>query len=76
MSAHGLSDADTVRKFLEPLHSRAAAALSHLRRPGLLQLVSIDPDDRGMSYSPFAIGDVDRMVEAVLIDAEAGRNVP
>ena len=74
MSPTDLIDATTVRKFLELLHSRAAAALSHVRRPSVLQLVSISPDDRGMSYSPFAIGDVDRMVEAVLIDARSGRN--
>jgi hypothetical protein len=64
----------TVRKFLELLHARAASALSHLRRPGVLQTVSISPDDRGMSYSAFAIGDVDRMAGQVLIDAKAGRN--
>jgi hypothetical protein len=64
----------TIRKFLKLIHSRAAAALSHLRRPGVLQAVSISPDDRGLSYSAFAIGDVDRMFEAVLIDAKAGRN--
>jgi hypothetical protein len=74
MSAADLIDPATVRKFLELLHSRAAAALSYARRRGVLQTVSIDPDGRGMSYSPFAIGDVDRMVEAVLIDARAGRN--
>ena len=51
-----LIDEFTVRKFLTLLHSRAAAALSHVRRPGVLQLVSIAPDDRGMSISPFAIG--------------------
>jgi hypothetical protein len=67
-------DEFTVRKFLTLLHSRAAAALSHIKRPGVLQLVSISPDDRGMSFSPFAIGDVDSMLEAVLIDARAGRN--
>ena len=74
MSHSDLINADTVRKFIALVHERAANALSGTRRPGLLQLVSISPDDRGMSYSPFAIGDVDRMVEAVLIDA-ANRNV-
>jgi hypothetical protein len=70
-----LIDEFTVRKFLELLHSRAAAALSHIRRPGVLQLVSIAPGDRGMSISPFNIGDIDSMVEAALTDARAGRNV-
>jgi hypothetical protein len=69
-----LTHEPTVRKFLKLHHSRAAVALSHLRRPGVVQTVSISPDDRGMSYSAFAIGDVDRMAEQVLIDAEAGRN--
>src|SRR6516164_5706155 len=73
MTTDLLIDEPTVRKFLTLLHDRAAAALSHERRPGVLQLVSIDPDG-GMSFSPFAIGDVDSMLEAVLIDARAGRN--
>jgi hypothetical protein len=71
---NNLIDEPTVRKFLELLHTRAAAALSHERRPGLLQLVSKDPDG-GLSYSSFGIGDVDSMLEAALIDARAGRNV-
>ena len=70
-----LIDETTVRKFIELLHTRAAAALSHVRRPGVLQLVSIAPDDRGMSISPFAIGDIDSMLEAALTDARTGRNV-
>jgi hypothetical protein len=75
MSNSDLINADEARKFLQMLHDRAAAALSHVRRPGVLQLVSIAPDDKGMSISPFVVGDVDRMVEAALIDARAGRNV-
>ena len=75
MSHHDLKDADEVRKFLELLHTRAAAALRDVRRPGVLHLVSMAPDDRGMSVSPFNIGDVDHMLETALIDAKAGRNV-
>jgi hypothetical protein len=75
MSTQELIDEPTVRRFLTLLHERAASALSGVRRPGLLQLVSISPDDRGMSYSPFAIGDIDHMLKAVLADAKAGRNV-
>ena len=75
MSHHDLKDADEVRKFLELLHTRAAAALRDVRRPGVLHLVSMAPDDRGMSVSPFDIGDVDHMLETALIDAKAGRNV-
>jgi hypothetical protein len=70
-----LIDADTARKFLELIHARAANALSYLRRPGLLQLVSIAPDDKGMTISPFMVGDVDGMLEAALTDARSGRNV-
>lgn len=70
-----LIDADTARKFLDLIHARAANALSHLRRPGLLQLVSIAPDDKGMTISPFGIGDVDDMLQAALVDARNGRNV-
>jgi hypothetical protein len=75
MSNADLIDEPTVREFVTLLHNRAAGALSHVRRPGVLQLVSIAPDDRGMSVSPFAIGDVEHMTEAALIDARAGRNV-
>ncbi len=70
-----LIDPATVRKFLGLLHERAAAALSHMRRPGVIQLVSIAPDDRGMSISPFAIGDVDSMLEAALVNTRCGKNV-
>jgi hypothetical protein len=73
MSHDDLFDADASRKFLQWLNDGAAAALSHERRPGLLQLVTVSPDG-GISYSPFAIGDVDHQLEAVLIDAKAGRN--
>ena len=75
MTGDLLLDEPTVRKFLELLHARAAAALCDVRRPGVLHLVSMAPDDRGMSVSPFNIGDVDHMLETALIDAKAGRNV-
>jgi hypothetical protein len=65
----------TVRKFFGLIHDRAANALSHLRRPGLIQLVSIAPDDKGMTISPFAIGDITGMLEAAIVDARNGRNV-
>jgi len=65
----------TARKFIQLLHDRAAAALSHVRRPDVLQLISLSPGDKGMSVSPFAIGDVDGMLEAALTDARSGRNV-
>jgi hypothetical protein len=75
MSAADLIDPVTVRKFLEMLHARAAAALSDVCRPGVLHLVSMAPDDRGMSVSPFNIGDIDQMLECALTDARANRNV-
>jgi hypothetical protein len=65
----------TMHKFLTLFHARAAAAFSGIARPGELHLVSMSPDDRGMSVSPFNIGDVGHMLEAALIDARAGRNV-
>jgi Protein of unknown function (DUF3631) len=74
MSQSDLINADEARKFLELLHSRAAAALSHMRRPGVIQLVSIAPNDRGMSISAFAVGDVDSMLEAALVSARCGKN--
>jgi hypothetical protein len=71
-----LIDEPTVRAFLTLLHQRAAGALSHMRRPGVLHLISIAADDpRGMTVSPFNIGDIDHMVAAALIDAKGGRNV-
>jgi hypothetical protein len=73
--ADDLIDETTACKFIQLVHDRAAAALSHVRRPGVLQLVSIAPDDKGMSVSPFAVGNVDQMVEAALIDARAGRKL-
>ena len=63
-------DEFTIHKFLTLLHSRAAVALSHVRRPGVLQLVSIAPDDRGMTVSPFAIGDIDSMFKAAVLTRE------
>ena len=74
MTFDHLIDADEASKFLRWLNDAAAAALSHERRPGLLQLVTVSPDG-GVSYSPFAIGDLDSQLAAVLIDARAGRNV-
>jgi hypothetical protein len=42
-TAVNLIDESEIRKFLGLLHSRAAGALNHMRRPGVLQLVSIFP---------------------------------
>ena len=67
-----LIDEPTARKFLELLHSHAAAALSHIRRPGVLQLVSVSPDDRGLTTSAFNVGDVNSMLDAAF-DQRQGR---
>jgi hypothetical protein len=75
MSHDDLINADEARKFLTLYHARAAAAHAGIDLPVVVQLVSKAPDDRGMSVTPFVIGDVDHMVEAALIDARAGRNV-
>jgi hypothetical protein len=71
-----LIDASTIRKFLELQHAGAAAALAGVDNPGVLQLCSVLPDDRVMGGGvTFSIGDVDRMTEAALTAATAGRNV-
>jgi hypothetical protein len=70
-----LIDETIARKFFELLHARASHALSHLRKPGILQLVSVAPDSNGMTISPFLINDIDAMLEASLADAQSGRNV-
>jgi hypothetical protein len=75
MSHDELINADEARKFLTLYHAHAGAAHAGIDLPVVVQLVSKAPDDRGMSVTPFAIGDVDRMVEAAMIDARAGRNV-
>ena len=75
MSTPDLIDAATVRKFLDLLHTKAAAALRDVRHHGVLHLVSMAPDDRGMSVSSFNIGDVDHMLETALIDASAVESI-
>ena len=69
-----LIDEPTIRKFTKVLHARAAAALAETDRPGVLQLCSLAPDDR-LCTQAFSVGDVDAMVKAAIIGAEAGRNV-
>jgi hypothetical protein len=75
MNTTNLIDPATVRKFLAVVHERAAAATAHVDRPSVLHLVARAPDDRGMSCSAFLVGDIEHMLEAALIDAEAHRNV-
>jgi hypothetical protein len=75
MSHDDLINADQAHRFLTLYHARAGAAHAGIDLPCVLHLVSKTPDDRGMSVQAFSIGDVDRMLEAALIDARAGRNV-
>ena len=75
MSHDDLINEDEARKHLELVHTQAAAALVGLRRPGVLQLVSMAPDDRGLTTECFAIGDIDGMLKAAVDHAQAHRNV-
>ena len=75
MSHDDLTNADQARKFFQVLHSRAAVAHRNVHGPCLLQLVSMAPDDHGMSVECFNIGDIDAMLEAALDHARSGRNV-
>jgi hypothetical protein len=65
----------TIREFLARYHTWAAAAHAGIDLPVVVQLVSKAPDGRGMSVEAFNIGDDERMVEAALTHARAGRNV-
>jgi hypothetical protein len=69
------TDLTTIREFVEALHTHAATALNGVSCRGVVQLCSKFPDERRMCTSAFNIGDVDRMVEAAVTDAEAGKNV-
>src|SRR3712207_6109660 len=69
-------DEATVRAFVETFHKHTAHALAGASQPGLLQLVRLHPADETMTVAGrFAIGDVDRMAQAAIQDAEAGFNV-
>src|SRR4051812_23553215 len=70
-----LVDTAEVRAFMELVHAQAARALEGATRPGVLQLVSIHPSGGSAVSTRFAIGQIDRMVEAAIDDAQAGTNV-
>ena len=74
-SAPGLVSAATVRAHIELLHAQAARALDGAERPGVLQLVSIDLTGGAAVTTRFNIGQIDRMVEAAIVDAQFGKNV-
>jgi RepB DNA-primase from phage plasmid len=77
MQEKHLIDPDTVCKFVELVHSRAAAAIRGCTntRPVVLQLCSQAPDDNRFYSSAYNVGDVGHMVADALIDAQAGKNV-
>ena len=77
MQTERLIDPDTVGKFINLVHSRAAAAIAGCDNARLvvLQLCGSSPDDNRFYTSAFNIGDTEHMIEAALIDAEAGKNV-
>lgn len=75
MSHDDLIDEPTVRKFFAAYHGYAAAALSHLHRPDVVQLCTLVPDAKRMCTQSFSVGAVDDMTEAALIAARAGLNV-
>ena len=72
-----LIDPATVRKFIELVHERAAAAIYGLKdaRPCVLHLDCMAPDDKRFWHSAYDVGDFERMVTDALIEAEAGKNV-
>ncbi len=71
-----LIDPAAVRKFIELVHERAAAALAGMNAPrGVLHLCRISPDSDRIFTSAYNIGDTEHMIADALIDAEAGLNV-
>src|SRR6476620_6263575 len=75
MNASGMMDPATVRRFIEVIHDHAARATSGVEKPGVLQLVRIHPTGGAAVTTRFAIGQIERMVEAAIADASAGFNV-
>jgi AAA domain-containing protein/IclR-like helix-turn-helix domain-containing protein len=65
----------TVREFMHAICSQAKAALVGVDNPGLLQLSRLHPTSQNLVPSRFMLDDVERMIEAAVIDSEAGHNV-
>ena len=53
---NNLIDETVIHKFTEVLHTRAAAALAEIDRPGVLQLCSLAPGDRSLCTQAFCVG--------------------
>jgi hypothetical protein len=63
-------DQATVRQFLEIISEHARAVINGGGPTGVLQLDRLSPLDNNPLPSRFAIGDVERMVQAAVCDAE------
>jgi hypothetical protein len=72
-----LIEAATVRQFIDLVHQHADEASRDIldQIPAVLHLCSASPDDQRFSHSAYDIGDVVRMTQDAIYDAEAGRNV-
>jgi DNA-binding transcriptional ArsR family regulator len=64
-----------VREFIHIITAQAKAALAGIERPGLLQISRLHPTSESLVPSRFMLDDVERMIEASIIDSEAGHNV-
>jgi hypothetical protein len=67
----------TVRKFVDLVHQHADEASRDIpdQIPAVLHLCSMSPDDQRFSHSEYNVGDVVRMTQDAICDAEAGKNV-
>jgi hypothetical protein len=75
MQAEHLIDHDTVCKFVELVHSRAADSIRGCGNArAVLQLCSQHPDDPHLYSSAFDLGDVESMAAAAVLDSENGKN--
>jgi hypothetical protein len=75
MTADHLIDPAAIREFFTAFHAGVARAFDGIGHAGVVQLCSKFPDEQRMYASAFSVGDVEPMVEAAVIDAEAGKNV-
>jgi hypothetical protein len=68
---------ETVRNFIHIVHQRADEASRDIpdQTPAVLHLCSMSPDDQRFNHSEYNIGDVVRMTQDAIYDAEAGKNV-
>ena len=74
ISTEDFIDAPTIRTFVETVHTAAERALKGAKDPGVLQLVRITSKETVLS-TPYAIGQVDDMVDAAIQAASSGMNV-